>query len=398
MFCVFISLEENSGRTLNMKTMLLVLLISIFLFITYPSFVLFVVIYLIYFFSVNVKMIMTSFITLSLKKKSSVLCLLSITFLGLTYFVIRSTLFESLLQMIKSPSEDWRIPPTFLYDWRFGFFIFLGATIAILLICKRKKSISFFYLILFIPIVLSLNEALFPYVVYLLPVRSILLITCLSWVLLPILLDVIFHKGSTEKGMSYLILGRRKSRRIKMRSLTSFFVLVLFISQVIPTLTPHFSLMQARDQYADWFTNQEGFTSNFEALEWIDENISPEDLILNDLAYSSLYLSSFSKKNMAFVYQAYWTNPSEQILDFSQVWRYPKNSTFLKMIIEKYDVKYIFVSSEPRFYDFIFSKKDVVEYTHKFYTPFEYITIFNNYLFIAPIFRRGESVIYRISS
>jgi len=198
--------------------------------------------------------------------------------------------------------------------------------------------------------------------------------------------------------MSYLILGRRKSRRIKMRSLTSFFVLVLFISQVIPTLTPHFSLMQARDQYADWFTNQEGFTSNFEALEWIDENISPEDLILNDLAYSSLYLSSFSKKNMAFVYQAYWTNPSEQILDFSQVWRYPKNSTFLKMIIEKYDVKYIFVSSEPRFYDFIFSKKDVVEYTHKFYTPFEYITIFNNYLFIAPIFRRGESVIYRISS
>ena len=50
MFWVFISLEENSGRTLTMKTMLPVLLISIFLFITYPLFVLFVVIYLIFFF------------------------------------------------------------------------------------------------------------------------------------------------------------------------------------------------------------------------------------------------------------------------------------------------------------------------------------------------------------
>jgi hypothetical protein len=65
-------------------------------------------------------------------------------------------------------------------------------------------------------------------------------------------------------------------------------------------------------------------------------------------------------------------------------------------MIEKYDVKYIFVTSEPRFLDYL--NKAPAEYTVKFYTPSQCILIFDSYPFLTSIFRQGESVIYKISS
>jgi hypothetical protein len=174
-------------------------------------------------------------------------------------------------------------------------------------------------------------------------------------------------------------------------------VSVLFVSQLIPTLLPHLSLMQADGQYADWFVNQKSFESDFEALEWINANIPSQDLILNDLSYSSFYLRSLSIKNIGIHYHNIFMNDSD-ILDFIEIWKNPEDAVYLKRIIETYGMKYIFVTSESRFFDFIKSKKDIIEYTQKFSTPAEYITIFNTYQFLTPIFRKGESVIYRISS
>lgn len=388
LFFMFISFEYNSGKRFEWMLLFPLLLISIFLLMTYPSFLIFILIYFIYRVSVNAKMIVTYFRAISSIRKLLVIVLLSLTFSGFTFIVIQSNLFERFFHMFGSAAEHWLIPLNFLYDWRFGFLTFLGAIISILFIVKKLNvNVSLFYLILFTPIILSLNRSFFPYVSYLLPIRSVLIITCLSWVMFSILLA----HGLRER-------LEWKIRKIKLIHLTEFFVLILFVSQYAPTLIPHFSFMQARGQKADWYLNQKGFTSDFEALEWIYENIPPDELILNDFSYSSLYLPSFSIKLVAITYIASWQNPSEETLDFAQVWRNPSDSAFLKRIIEQYDVKYIFVTSEPRFYDFIMSKNEEVGYTHKFYTPSEYVSIFDHYSFLTPIFRKEESVIYKISS
>jgi hypothetical protein len=325
--------------------------------------------------------------------------LIVLLFSGLASVVFQFNLSERFLKIIESSSENWRIQPNFMYDWRFGMLIFLGIAIALVLILKRQfLNFSVFYLIISVPILLSLNNTLFPFLIYLLPSRSILLITCLLWVLFSIFLNFIFFKKIKGQGIPYLSVVWRKSRKINLHYLINLLIITLFISQFIPPLSSHFSFMQARNQNADWFTNQKEFINDFEALKWIYRNVSPEDLILNDLAYSSFYLLSFSTKNVSIMYEASKITLSEELQDFSQVWRNPRNYTYLKTIIENYDVKYVFVTSELRFYDFIMSKNNVVEYTHKFYTPAEYIIIFNSYPFLTPIFRKGESVIYRISS
>jgi hypothetical protein len=174
-------------------------------------------------------------------------------------------------------------------------------------------------------------------------------------------------------------------------------VSIVLLSQLAPTVLPHLSFMQANGQYADWFINQKGFTTDFEALEWIHWNIPSNDLILNDLSYASFYLRSFSIKNIGVVYKLTFQNESD-ILDYIEIWKHPEDVVYLKRIIERYEIKYILVTAEPRFFDFIRSKTDRIAYTHKFYTSAEYIAIFNTYSFLTPIFRKGQSVIYRISS
>jgi hypothetical protein len=221
------------------------------------------------------------------------------------------------------------------------------------------------------------------------------MLACLSWVMFPILLDFLLKIRNREGTFISLKLAGRHVGRIKIRSfryLTEFFAIILIISIFAPTLNSHFSLNILTSPSTNYFLKQSGFTSDFEALEWIDRNIPPEDLILNDFSFSSFYLLSFSYRNVTTFYQSH----SKATIDSFQVWRKPEDSNFLRLMIEKYDVKYIFVTSEPRFFDYLY--KGPAEYTVKFYTPSEYIDIFDSYPFLTPIFRQGESVIYKISS
>ncbi len=397
-FSVFISFEETSRKRVSIKSFFPAFLVSIAVFMIYPSFVVFVGLFFVYFFLVKRKIFVSYFVTLSGTMKFGALCFFSSIILGLSYMVSRFNLFERVFRFIVTPSENWGIPLNYFDDWRFGFLIFLGVVIAVFLIVKKQYvNFSILYLIICIPILLSLNDALFPYLIFLLPKRTVLMMTCLSWILFSILLNLLLFKSSTEKRKMYLMLGQKKSKKINIQYITWVLVSVLFVSQLVPTLIPHLSFMQASGQYADWFVNQKGFADDFEALEWINSNIPSQDLILNDLSYSSFYLRSLSIKNVGIIYHNIFRNDSD-ILDFIEIWKNPSNTVYLKRMIETYGVKYIFITSEVRFFDFIKSKNDIVEYTHKFYTPSEYIAIFNNYAFLIPIFRKGGSVIYRILS
>jgi hypothetical protein len=397
-FCVLISLEKPNSNILHVSSLVSILLVSLVLFITYPTFVIFVGIFFIYWGIANVRMLSNFLISISGKMKILLLFGL-ISFCLLVLFVFfQSDLLARIFRFMDVSYEYLGLNVNYFYDWRFSFIIFLGIGIASFQIIK-KQSLNFnvFFLILSIPILLSLIEVFFPYFVLLLPKRSILMVSALSWIFFPILINSIIFKSSIEKRDAYLVLGLAKSRKIKFQNVIGFFVSIVLLSQLAPTVLPNLSFMQANAQYADWFVKQKGFTTDFEALEWIHWNIPSQDLILNDLSYASFYLRSFSIKNIGVVYQLTFQNESD-ILDYIEIWKRPEDVVYLKKIIEIYEMKYILVTAEPRFFDFIRSKTDRVAYTHKFYTPAEYIAIFNTYPFLSPIFRKGQSVIYRISS
>ena len=397
-FSIFISLKDDSQKNPSKLIYLFpVLLINVCLFIIYSPFFPFTLIYLVYILSVNAKMIVGKFFTLSKYQKA----LISILLLFLVLILILTISFQNkqilrIFNMIKNPTRHLMVPSSYIGDLRFGLPIFVGALIAVFLILKRSNaSISIFYLIIFTPTILSLNASLFQYIRILLPFRAVLMLACLSWVMFPILLDFLLKIRNREGTFISLKLAGRHVGRIKIRSfryLTEFFAIILIISIFAPTLNSHFSLNILTSPPTNYFLKQSGFTSDFEALEWIDRNIPPEDLILNDFSFSSFYLLSFSYRNVTTFYQSH----SKATYDSFQVWRKPEDSNFLRLMIEKYDVKYIFVTSEPRFFDYLY--KGPAEYTVKFYTPSEYIDIFDSYPFLTPIFRQGESVIYKISS
>jgi hypothetical protein len=398
MFCVLISLTKNDNYKVNLRAVLPYLLVSLMLFLTYPSFSIFVGVFGMYWSVVHAQRLLTTILALSMLVKLIVLMVVFICSLLLLGVFFQTNLLERMMRFMLYSQEEQSLQLNYFYDWRFGFIFFLGiATTLYQIIKKQAGNFSVFYLIIGISVLFSLTDVFFSLVVFTLPFRSMLISTYLAWVVLPILITRILFKNPIEKKNTMLIFGRNKSRKIPLQFVLSIIVSAFLLSQLAPTVLPHLAFMQARGQYADWFVIQKGFASDFEALEWIHRNIPSTDLILNDLSYSSVYLRSFTMHNIGIKYQNVFLNESD-VLAYIEVWKHPNDATYLQNIIETYDIKYIFISAESRFFDYIKSKSDAIEYTQKFYKPEEYIDIFNTYSFLTPIFRKGQSVIYKISS
>lgn len=137
------------------------------------------------------------------------------------------------------------------------------------------------------------------------------------------------------------------------------------------------------------------YPNDYLAAKWIDQHIPAEDLILNDLSWAGLYLLSFSIKNVVF---SVLPGELRRAKECKVIWDQPDNpmhEQILISLIEKYAIKYIFVTAEMGYLDWWELGGDDL-YKPKKKKPSVYGVIFAKYPFLIPVFQSGNSKIYKI--
>jgi uncharacterized membrane protein len=132
------------------------------------------------------------------------------------------------------------------------------------------------------------------------------------------------------------------------------------------------------------------FENDFAALEWLHLNAEPSALILNDGSWTSMYILSMSMKNITFFPYNVWVYP-ERAKELWQIWQEPADRIHIAELLRKYNVSYIFSTSEKGYFD---SHEKV--YKDKLFSPSRYARTFDRYIFLEPVFSSKNTRIYKV--
>jgi hypothetical protein len=136
-------------------------------------------------------------------------------------------------------------------------------------------------------------------------------------------------------------------------------------------------------------TRNSYFDDDFNAMEWIYYNANHGELILNDWSWDGLYLTSLAALNVSMQYEFASFNRTK---DLQSIWMNPQLGSTVQTLLKEYNVSYILVTSEGKYYDFL---NDRV-YKSKPFTPANYLFLFSNYSFLALVFESGDSAVFRV--
>jgi hypothetical protein len=209
-------------------------------------------------------------------------------------------------------------------------------------------------------------------------------------------------------GLSVPIILILINKKMSIRKVKDHYKLTI---KVLITVILLISLQSALYNYATfqvnkrwgWFTHTQFFADNFAALQWIDRNISSDDLILNDASFISQYVISLSPKKVVYHrwVAASHLNPelNKQAKELFKIWEKPDDVSLVKSLLRKYGVVYLFSTSEPYYWrDFtIFGGPAKVSILKKPLSPKEYAEIFDQYDFLEPVFVKNSVRIYRVA-
>jgi uncharacterized membrane protein len=184
------------------------------------------------------------------------------------------------------------------------------------------------------------------------------------------------------------------SKKIKLLHVASprydhIFAVLIGIIILGPCFYGHLSFRYANT--LPWsVTTSPSFQDDFAALKWLNVNANSSALILNDGSWTSMYILSMSMKNITFFPYNEWVYP-ERAKELWQVWQDPTDVVNAYELLRKYNVKYVFFTSEKGYFD---SHEKV--YKNKPYSCIEYAIIFNRYFFLKTVFSSGVTRIYEV--
>ena len=303
----------------------------------------------------------------------------------------------------------------YMYNNLNGFMILLVSPVVVTsLIIKERKEVqtNLFYLCLFIPIMLSLNKDLFMrFFLFFLPLRSVMLLESLAWVIFARSLHIISSQPLRFSGFSRKI---RSFQKFSFLCVTVIIFLLVF-SQFASALKFYRNedfIITGPGHRTFWSESPcEAITTNsidcdhpadyeyhndYIAAMWIDQNIPVKDLILNDLSWAGLSLLSFSIKNVVYsIVPGNFQRPKECKVIWEQP-DHPMHEQILISLIEKYGIKYLWVTAERGYLDWWEIGGDDT-YKLKKKKPSVYRVIFDKYSFLTPVFQSGDSKIYKIT-
>jgi len=243
----------------------------------------------------------------------------------------------------------------------------------------RHESLPAIFLITFLLSTISIYDEVYRFLCLILPSRLIIVSWVLSWVLISITLSTLSNRYLIKIKLS------RRDLKIPIKLMFIMFMLVMFY----PSLYQHFSLHVATG-YA-FYSRQTSFLYDYNVSVWISQNVPPNELILNDMSWSGFYLPSYMYKKVIFHYFPHPPEWNEARL----IWLHVDNETLVRNVLRKLEIKWIFVTSEERYFDcrlYGGSQK----YIEKPFKPAMYIKIFDSYIFLKKMYQYNNSAVYKV--
>ena len=258
-----------------------------------------------------------------------------------------------------------------------GIIVLIAGVISLIFIAKRMYiPLAVPYLFILIPILLSMLPYPYVYTILsiLLPRRSIMLCALISWSIIFAFLNILLL-----------------SSNIKQRTIAIICILLILISYKSSIS----SLFDGSIAYRYKWLMRHGFSNDYALLLWIHFNVKPDELIMNDYSFTSLYLQSFSFKNVTAKIPFLTKYEEERAKETQKFWQNPSNITHLKWLIDKYNISYILVTSEKMYLNWIGIGGNN-KYMTKPHSPSEYIKYLNTASFVELVFRKNEAAIYKV--
>jgi len=390
-------IQFQSNSSMRNRTLLLVIILAVFL--VYPPFVIFPILYLLLS-ALRKGKIVKALRNISIGRKNVLLFSLFLVIALLFLIVLPMTINqEFLFQLLQGiylrisqvyGSPGYAIYPPIFYTSAIGVAILVGGIISIFFVVRHLHAkVALFYLVVFLPVMFSLHPALFPIFSSILPNRSLMACSLISWVLLSAFLSHI----STDFRHISIQLAFKNRLYVRQVNPSNVAVLLIILLVFTPSLFSNFAFEQA-NKYS-WLMRN-GFANDYDVLLWVHENIKPDELILDDFSFTSWYLLSFSVKNVTSV--RWWGSDfkRERAIETLNFLKDPTNTSQLLSLISKYDIKYVLVTSERAHYVWKGIGGDD-RYVAKPFKPAEYKSIFGNYPFLKLMYKHGDAGIYKVS-
>jgi hypothetical protein len=234
------------------------------------------------------------------------------------------------------------LTPNFLTNFT-GIWTVIASASAILSLVRRNRSkLSIFFLLFSSAILVSSvgGKIVNDYIWFLLHGRLFAFLILLDWIMMSTYLSDlvcwIMNKSSQtvdKKYFSHFVIARAFRTTIAIALISIFF---------LPSLVSHGTLEQA--EHWDWIFGSAHFKNDYNLLAWMSNNINMSDLIMTDYTYTSKSIHSFSLKNTTHNPFPHSQTEIERDKNNAVAW---DRLTLLRSFVNRYDVKYILLDSEP---------------------------------------------------
>ncbi|MEM1510536.1 MAG: hypothetical protein QW096_11790 [Thermofilaceae archaeon] len=298
-------------------------------------------------------------------------------------------------------NQSYKISLSYFSD-RTTVSIFIAIPLAIYMLVKKESVIvSTIYLLTLLVNLISIsnNEFICNLLSVVLPSRQIILNWMLAWIIISNFLanflkhienilnirNIYFNLKLCNKCIIKFGLNKSISYIVKL----IFLLLILQIFYIY--LFWHFSLSLVNNY--SWYTRLHSFTYDYNISIWVSQNIPSDELILNDMSFSGLYIPSYTYKNIVFHY----FRPPPEYIKARLIWFYPENASLVMGIIKELKIKWIVVTAERSYLD-LWTYGGSSGYKEKPLEPRQYISIFDNYPFLEKMYEYGDSAVYKVSA
>jgi hypothetical protein len=293
--------------------------------------------------------------------------------------------FSTLIQRIQTNSYYYSgivLNPD-IFDNLTGIWTVITSIIAIISLIKHNRvNLTVFYLMLSTPILItaSLGNLFGDVTWFLFPGRLFAFLIIFDWIMLAIYInDILIRIVKKSLNTEFTLSLARIS--ISLSLITVFF---------LPSLLSHLTLEQA-DSW-DWWSGRDVFKNDYSLFSWVSKNTNITDLIMVDYSYASRSIHSFSLKNVT--HNPFPNMPKDVELDKDNIiaWERPG---LLKSFIDRYDVKYILLDSQP-FHRVGGEEGGDDKNHHKLFNVNEYNELFRKMPFLQLVKEYGSSSLYRV--
>lgn len=231
---------------------------------------------------------------------------------------------------------------------------------------------------------LSMNKFIYTnFIWFVYPHRFFLLVIGLSYLILPILLTKTFSKLNKKRLIT------------DYRVMTTYLLIILFF----PTLNIFCSY--------DFPSGNRPSGTDYEGIVWLITNSTSDEVVLNDKTFTGLYLTSFraqsvinSRNIMTWIFKGKKLDNKDmknRILEANEIFEFPEDYEKVGEILRKYNIRYIFISSDDYYADYwnLGRNESLATLKEREYPQEVYFLHFDRNPYLIEVYKKEKTGIYK---